>query len=653
MPRKFDDLHPYPIERHLERLAAEWAAHRTLYGIKEREFWRPDPAHDLSMTLHGRRVQNPLGPAAGPQTQLIQNIVISWLLGCRVMELKTVQVIDDLEIPRPCIDTRTYGFNVEWSQELTVPQSLEEYVAAWMIIRVLIADDVLGLGPDADPAASMPLFDLSVGYDLKGIQTEKVQRFMTGMRDASAVIEALRPRLPARYRDLEFEPCVSDSVTLSTFHGCPKDEIEAIGRFLLDEGYHTIIKLNPTQLPAARVDHLLHDVLGYTDVTVNPNAYVVGMTFDEARDLVQNLLDHRAAIGAATLGVKLTNTLEVKNTWDYFTEETLYMSGRPLHVLAVNLLDEIRRAFGGDLLVSFSAGIEPDNFHEALALGLAPITTCTDLLTGNGYRRLPGYFKKTYKAMDAAGVRTLEEFIAARAGCADGAMARVANTAAYVEALLEDPRYRREASMKPPKKIGSMLDFWDCINCDKCVKICPNDANFKIEVEPFEGAAREYTWDGAAWAAGAEAPLRIEKKKQYANFADFCNECALCDQYCPEDGGPYIVKPRFFGSRAAFDDKAHLGGILVEGDPAGDRLAFRTDDEKTYWFRFGDRAAVRFEEGGTAVPVDETGAPGIPDGELAAGTTWDTRYWRYATRIYDSLRRPDQRDNYLWPLLRS
>ena len=32
-----------------------------------------------------------------------QNIALSWLAGGRIIELKTVQINDHLEIPRPCI----------------------------------------------------------------------------------------------------------------------------------------------------------------------------------------------------------------------------------------------------------------------------------------------------------------------------------------------------------------------------------------------------------------------------------------------------------------------------------------------------------------------------------------------------------------------
>jgi putative selenate reductase len=89
---------------------------------------------ELSTSFHGRRAGTPLGPAAGPQSQMAQNILLSWLGGSRIIELKTVQVDDELTIPRPCIDMQTVGYNIEWSQELKLEQSLEEYVKGSMLI---------------------------------------------------------------------------------------------------------------------------------------------------------------------------------------------------------------------------------------------------------------------------------------------------------------------------------------------------------------------------------------------------------------------------------------------------------------------------------------------------------------------------------------
>ena len=55
--------------------------------------------------------------------------------------------------------------------------------------------------------------------------------------------------LARRLRDLPFATRVSDSLTLSTFHGCPPDEIEDIVCYLLGEfGLDVVVKLNPTLL---------------------------------------------------------------------------------------------------------------------------------------------------------------------------------------------------------------------------------------------------------------------------------------------------------------------------------------------------------------------------------------------------------------------
>ncbi|MEZ5342424.1 MAG: hypothetical protein R2706_13540 [Acidimicrobiales bacterium] len=78
-------------------------------------------------------------------------------------------------INRPCIDMETIGFNTEWSQELRAPQSLEEYVKAWMLLDILRREPLTPfLGADPGPH----VFDLSVGYDLDGIKSEKVAAFM-------------------------------------------------------------------------------------------------------------------------------------------------------------------------------------------------------------------------------------------------------------------------------------------------------------------------------------------------------------------------------------------------------------------------------------------------------------------------------------------
>ena len=96
----------------------------SIFDLPVRKWYVPASKYDFSALHFTRRAATPVGPAAGPQTQLAQNIVLSWLAGGRIIELKTVQVNDQLDIPRPCIHVPNIGFNVEWSQELTVYESV-------------------------------------------------------------------------------------------------------------------------------------------------------------------------------------------------------------------------------------------------------------------------------------------------------------------------------------------------------------------------------------------------------------------------------------------------------------------------------------------------------------------------------------------------
>ena len=58
------------------------------------------------------------------------------------------------------------GYNVEWSQELKLEQSLREYVKAAMLLEILKASERAGRG--ASSANFDTVFDMSVGYNLEG-----------------------------------------------------------------------------------------------------------------------------------------------------------------------------------------------------------------------------------------------------------------------------------------------------------------------------------------------------------------------------------------------------------------------------------------------------------------------------------------------------
>jgi putative selenate reductase len=647
------ELHPQPLEAHLDRIREELATRSSIYDLPSRRFFKPDPTLDCSVGFRAARAATPAGPAAGPQSQLIQNIVLSWLAGSRVIELKTVQVDDRLVIPRPCIDARTVGFNVEWSQELRVEQALEEYVASWMLIRILRAQGVIPFGPGQETT----LFDMSVGYDLAGIRTKKVSSFVRGMVDATPTIERLRARLArsdhARWADLDYDPNVAAGITLSTFHGCPASEIEGICDYLLRElGVHVVIKMNPTLLGFDAVSAIVKDELGYAETELDRGAFDKDLKWDEAQGIVQRL-EAIAKPRGLTVGVKFSNTLIVKNKDTFFTDPTMYMSGPPLHVLAIALASRFRERFGDRFGISFSAGVDARNFPDLVACDLAPITSCTDLLKAGGYARMTAYLEGLEQGMKAKGVANRGDYVlaargnGARAaaellpGDADaiaehlaskgpkdvrGLLAKRGQASRY-EALVAragalnlvavaaeariEPRYRKDKNAKAPRKIGSKLWLFDCVNCDKCVQVCPNDANFFIDVTPFvtESAEEVVVTGPGATATKAGKPYKFEKEHQLANFADFCNDCGNCDVFCPEDGGPYVVKPRFFGSRDAYLEARKLDGFHLERlAQGGVRMAGRLEGKEHALVR-SPGEPDRFEDDGVAVELDPaTGA---------------------------------------------
>jgi putative selenate reductase len=543
------ELVPLPLPLLLRRAFLEYQREGKIFDLPKSKFFRGVPGIDFSVDFHGHRASTPLGPAAGPHGQLVQNIVLSWLGGSRIIELKTVQILDELKIPRPCIDIANVGYNVEWSQELKLEQSLREYVGAAMFLEILKASKLLG--EDFSPGDTV--FDMSVGYNLDGIRSPRVRSWIESMKDAGAVVDELRAGLTG-YRDLPFPTRISDTISLSTFHGCPAREIEGIVTFLLTElGCNVCIKMNPTLLGAGEVEHLLHDVMGYREIQLSPEAFAKDLQFDEALDLVPRLQRVAQAHGKH-LAVKFSNTLVVKNHKSFFTDETMYMSGPPLHVIAMNLVKKFREHIKTSIPISFSAGLDAHNISTAVAMNMVPVTTCTDLLRPGGYARLIRYLENLGAKMREVGASTISDYVKHYAG----------QEAALVAETTANPRYRWERNKGVPRKIGSKLWLYDCINCDKCVPVCPNDANFVYEAP---AAAIPYDNFELLPAGVRRVPggvFQLAKGRQFANYADACNDCGNCDVFCPEDGGPYVEKPRFFGSLETYRKYAGKNGFYID-----------------------------------------------------------------------------------------
>ncbi|HEX7552502.1 MAG TPA: hypothetical protein VF378_03035, partial [Geothrix sp.] len=371
-------------------------------GIPKQNFQIPHPK--LAREMFGHTVAAPLGVAAGPHSQLSQNIVSSWLCGARFIELKTVQILDEIEVARPCIDAADETYNCEWSQELKLEESFTEYLNGWVLIHALA--DKMGL---KDPGTH---FSMSVGYNLEGIQHPRVQKYLADMRNAGPALAAAIDTVAKVYpgvRDIPIPSEISNQITLSTMHGCPPAEIERIARFLLlDLGVHTWVKLNPTLLGPERLRGLLNDTLGF-DITVPDEAFGHDPKWDDAMAMVKRL----AAVAEGrenSFGLKLTNTLEVVNHRPVFptSEKMMYLSGRALHPLTLTLAELVVEETDGKVPISFCGGADALNFADLVADGLGPVTVCTDLLKPGGYARLQQYLVNLESAMDEVGADSLD-----------------------------------------------------------------------------------------------------------------------------------------------------------------------------------------------------------------------------------------------------
>jgi putative selenate reductase len=392
-----DKMKPISFEKMLIWITKELKEKGTIFGIHESKFYRNKTGK--SIKLFGEDLASPLGPAAGPNSQLAQNIVASYLTGSRFIELKTVQIIDgeDLPVAKPCIRAEDECYNVEWSTELRVPDAYDEYIKAWFLLHVLMRE--LNLSQERDF-----MFNMSVGYDLEGIKSSKIDAYIEGMRNASNtdIWKECKEVLLAN-RDLfsnfteedldRISPVVCPSITLSTLHGCPPQEIERIANYLLKEKkLYTFIKMNPTLLGEKFVRDTF-DKMGYDYVVLNGHHFVNDLQYSDAIAMLKRLKVVASELNLE-IGVKLTNTLPVKITNGELPGEEMYMSGRSLFPLSITLAGKLAKDFNGDLKISYSGGADYFNVDKILDTGIQPITFATTILKPGGYERITQMAKK-------------------------------------------------------------------------------------------------------------------------------------------------------------------------------------------------------------------------------------------------------------------
>ena len=386
-----DIMRPMSFAQLLDWTLTEYKKSGTVFG--EHHPYRADEKYER--TIFGRPLETPVGPAAGPHTQLAQNIAAAYYTGSRFFELKTVQIMDGAELSacvnKPCIKADDECYNCEWSTELYVPEAMEEYIKAWFLCKVMAKE--FGLG-------SMDgfQFNISVGYDLAGIRSEKIDHFLNTMKHAqdSEIFRSCRTYLlehaelfeKVTKEDIEnISGDICNSVTISTLHGCPPQEIERIAMYLITEkGFHTFIKCNPTLLGYEFARKTMDD-MGYDYVAFGDFHFRDDLQWEDAVPMLHRLM---AVCAERNLefGVKITNTFPVDVKQNELPSEEMYMSGKSLYPLSISLAAKLAEEFGGKLRISYSGGADYHNIRGIVDAGIWPVTVATTLLKPGGYDRM-------------------------------------------------------------------------------------------------------------------------------------------------------------------------------------------------------------------------------------------------------------------------
>lgn len=468
-----DKLSPLPLKKLLAWVLRE-EQHGKIFGYYKELFFTPQVDDFFRMERYGQMLETPIGVAAGPHTQLAHNIVLAWLFGARYLELKTVQTLDEIEVAKPCIDMTDEGYNCEWSQELKLRQSFDEYLNAWIIIHIL-----KNKFNWSEPETPGFIFNMSVGYDLKGILNANVQEYFELMSDCGTELNQKLDEISDIYpnvKNIAISSQITDNITLSTMHGCPPDEIEKIGKYLIEERkLHTAIKLNPTLLGPDKLRKILNNDLKFDDIIVPDAAFEHDLKYDDALVLIKSL-QKSATQNNVEFGLKLTNTLEVLNTRQVLPiqEVTSYLSGRALHPISVNLAAQLQADFNGQLDISFSAGADAFNVANILACNIKPVTTCTDVLKPGGYGRLKQYLANIHAEFGAIGARNIDEYIVSLGGKTDVPQAGFRNLQNYAQEVTQNPAYQNQYTGFESIKTARELTEYDCISAP-CIGSCATD----------------------------------------------------------------------------------------------------------------------------------------------------------------------------------
>lgn len=429
--------------------------------------------------IFDRKLETVIGPAAGPQTQLAQNLIAAYYAGGRFFEIKTVQKLDgeDLKVTKPCILADDEGYNIEWSTELTVQDAQDEYIKAWVMLHLMAKEFDLGSQDGFQ-------FNMSVGYDLAGIKTEKLDNFINTMIDASnaesfkgSIADAkanLNLFQKVTAKDIDAIPsAICNSATISTLHGCPPNEIESIANYLIEEKHlHTFVKCNPTLLGYDFARETM-DKMGYDYLAFGRFHFDDDLQYKDAIPMFKRL-KKLAESKNLTFGLKLTNTFPVDIKRNELAGEEMYMSGKALYPLTIALAARISKDMDGQLRIAYSGGADAFNIGQIVSAGIWPVTMATTLLKPGGYQRL----RQLAEMLDKQGVKPFT-------GVDTAAVEKMANEA------ITHPHFRKTIKFPVSRKHAAKVPLVDCFVAG-CEETCPINQDIPNYIQlAGEGKYRE------------------------------------------------------------------------------------------------------------------------------------------------------------------
>lgn len=451
-------MRPMTIDHLMHWIMSEYEQKKSIFGIEK----LVKHENGQALPIFEEKIESPFGPAAGPNSQLAQNIVAAYAAGSRFFELKTVQVMDGAElaacINRPCIIAGDECYNCEWSTELYVPQAYAEYVKAWVACKLIAKE--YGLG---DPDGFV--FNMSVGYDLEGIKSPKVDKYINDMieaKDTEVFKECINWALEHvnEFKNVDEEYIrnissnVSNSITESTLHGCPPAEIERIATYLITEKHlNTFIKCNPTLLGYEYARKRL-DGLGFDYIAFDDHHFLEDLQWADAVPMLHRLYDLCQEKGLE-FGVKITNTFPVDVTRNELPSNEMYMAGRALFPLSIHVARLLTDEFQGKLRISYSGGATIENIKELFEAGIWPITMATNILKPGGYQRMS---QIADELMECGSERFSGVNVAALAAIDDGVEAKA--------------MYKKPVKPLPERHVDKKLPLFDCFNAP-CRNGCP------------------------------------------------------------------------------------------------------------------------------------------------------------------------------------